>query len=209
MPLVSGKRICFELRLPASCRRLVPKADLAELLRKLPGEEVQDLLRLRRTGGVLDAGVNVLGIFTEDHDVDLLRVLHRRRNSFVPTNRPQADKQVQHLPQRNVQGADAAAHGRGQRPFDADVVFAERLDRIVRQPAVEFLEALLAGVDLHPGDLPVAAVGLVHGSVQHAHARAPDVATGAVTFDEWNDGIVGHDEPKVLSRDRCASCGRC
>ena len=46
------------------------------------------------------------------------------------------------------------------------------------------------------------------GRVEHAHAGAPDVRTGAVAFDERNDRVVRHDELTVLARDRRTACGR-
>ena len=49
---------------------------------------------------------------------------------------PQADVEVEHLAQRDVERADAAADGRGQRAFDADEIFLERLDGVIRQPVV-------------------------------------------------------------------------
>ena len=57
-----------------------------------------------------------------------------------PLHRAQADVEIEHLAQRDVERADAAADRRGQRAFDADEIFLERLDRVVRQPVVEFLE---------------------------------------------------------------------
>ena len=169
-------------------------------------EEVEHLLRFGRAGGVLDAGVDVFGVLAEDHHVDLLRMLHRRRHALEPAHRAQADVQVEHLPQRDVQRADAAADRRGQRALDADEVLAERLDRLVRQPVVELLEALLAGVDFHPRDLPLAAVGLLDGGVEHADAGAPDVRAGAVAFDERDDRIVRHDELVRCVRRRWRRC---
>ena len=134
-------------------------------------------------------------------------MLDRRRHASVPADRPQADEQIEHLAQRDVQRSDAAADRRRQRPLDADVVLAERLDGLVRQPVVELLEALLAGVDFHPRDLLLAAVRLVDGGIEHAHARAPDVGTGAVAFDERDDRIVGHDELSVLTGNRVCRVG--
>ena len=90
-------------------------------------------------------------------------------------------------------------------PLMPTQVLAERLDRFVRQPAVRLLEALLAGVDFHPGDLLLAAVRLLDRRVEHAHAGAPDVGAGAVAFDERDDRIVGHDELAVPPRDRCSA----
>ena len=112
----------FELLLPFRAGLFGAEADLLELLRELLGEEVEHLLRLRRAGGVFDAGVDVLGVLAEDHHVHLLRMLHRRRHAREIAHRPQADVQIEHLPQRDVQRADAAADRRRQRALDADEV---------------------------------------------------------------------------------------
>jgi hypothetical protein len=74
-------------------------------------------------------------------------------------HRAQADVEVEHLAQRDVERADAAADRRGQRALDADEIFLERLDRVVRQPVVELGLGRLAGEDLEPGDFLLAAVG--------------------------------------------------
>ena len=53
----------------------------ATLLAQLAREELDELRGLRRALGQLDAGVHVLGVLAEDHDVHLLRVRHRRRRA--------------------------------------------------------------------------------------------------------------------------------
>ena len=73
----------------------------------------------RVPAGVFDAGVNVFGVLAEDHHVHFLRMLHRRGDAGEILHRPQANVEVEHLPQRDVQRADAAADRRGQRAFDA------------------------------------------------------------------------------------------
>src|SRR2546427_4858048 len=122
----------FRSPLPGLAGLLAPEADFLELLGKLLRPEVEDLLRLRRPGRVLDAGVDVLGVLPEDHHVDLLGPLHRARHPLEPADRAEADEQVEHLPQRDVEGADAATDGSGQRALDADQVRAEGFDRLVR-----------------------------------------------------------------------------
>src|SRR5439155_11759403 len=183
----------FELLLPHSSRLGRAKPNLFELLRKFPGEEIQDLLRLRRARGIFDAGVNVFGVLAEDHHVDFLRVFDRRRHAVVPANRSQAHKQVEHLPQRNIERPNAAADRRGQRPFDPNEIPTERIDGGIRQPVVELFETLFARVDFHLGSLSRAVVRFVYCGVEHADARSPDVGTGSVALDEWNDWMVGHD----------------
>ena len=137
----------------------------------------------------LDAGVDVLRVLAEDHHVDLLRVLDRGGHALEPAHRAQAYVEVEHLPQRDVERADAPADRRRQRALDRDEVFAAGRDGLLGQPAVEQLVRLLAGIDLHPVDLALAAVGLGDGGIHDAHRGAPDVRPGAVAFDEGDDRI--------------------
>ena len=132
-----GRADAFELLLPALRGVLRAEADLLELLGEFCCEEVEDLLRLGRAAGVLDAGVDVLGVLAEDHHVHLLRVLHRRGHAGEVAHRAEADVEVEHLPQGDVERADAAADGRGQRALDADEVLLERVDGVVGEPVVE------------------------------------------------------------------------
>ena len=81
-------------------------------------------------------------------------MLHRRGHAGEILHRPQADVEIEHLAQRDVERADAAADRRGERAFDADEIFLERLDGVVGQPVVELVLGGLAGEDLEPGDPP-------------------------------------------------------
>ena len=126
---------CFSHLAAAS---LVPKRIFLNSLGKFLRQEIEDLLRFRRSAGVFDAGVNVLGVLAEDDHVHLFRMLHGRRDAGEILHGAQADVEIEHLAQRDVERADAAADGRGERAFDADEIFLERLDGVVRQPVVEF-----------------------------------------------------------------------
>ena len=141
-------------RLDADARR-AREADV--LHAHLVLQERDHLLRLGRFGGPLDAGVDVLGVLAEDHHVDLLGPLHRRRNALEVAHRAQADVEVEHLADGDVERPDAAADRRGQRALDADEVGLERFQRLVGQPGVEQLLGLAARVHLGPGDLLLAA----------------------------------------------------
>ena len=170
------------------------EADLLEFLGKVLRQKIQDLLAFGRSTGVFNAGVNILRILPEDDHVHLFGMFHRRRHAVEPLHRAQADIKVQHLAQGDIEGADAAANGRGERPFDADEVFFEGLDGVIRQPVVESLETLLAGENFEPGDLAPAAVSFLHGGVEHAHAGRPDVRARPVAANERDDGVVRHIE---------------
>src|SRR5437773_479331 len=130
----------LELRLPGPAGALTADTNLAEIFGEFLLEEVEHLLRFGRPGGILDAGVDVLDVLPEDHHVDFFRVPDRRGNTPIPANRAQADEQIKQLPQGDVQRSDAAADRCRERPFDADKVFAERVDGFVGQPAVRLLE---------------------------------------------------------------------
>src|SRR5262249_55601333 len=90
--------------------------------------------------------------------------------------------------------------------LDADDELLERRDRVLWQPVLEAVEGLLAGGDLHPGDPPAAAVGLLDGGVEDRLAGPPDVGAGAVALDERDDGMLGNLELPVRVADRVA-CG--
>ncbi len=184
----------LELLLPLLAPLGGPEADLAEFFREFFGEEVEYLLRLRRACCVFDTRVDVFRILAEDHHIDLLRMLDRRRNALEPPDRSETNEQVEHLPQRDVQRSDAAADRRRQWSLDANEVGAKRFNRFVRKPVIELLETLFAGVDFLPGDCALATVGFPDSCIEHTHARAPDVGAGAVAFDERNDRIVRDDE---------------
>ena len=178
----------------------VRKTDLRVLLRKILLEQLQELLAIGRARFEFDAGVDVLGVLAEDGHVDFFRSLDRRWDPFEPSHRPQAHVQVEQLPQRHVERADAAADGSGERAFDGHEVVAARRDGLIREPGVVRLVGLLAGEDLHPMNLALAAIGLVHGGVENPHARAPDVAPGTVALDERDDRLVRHVQLSVRDR---------
>src|SRR5438552_4728437 len=185
----------------------VREADLVDL--HLALEELDHFLGLGRPLLPLDAGVDVLGVLPEDHHVDLVRPLHRRGHALEVLHRAQADVEVEHLAHGHVQGAEALAHRRGERALEGDEVLADHVDRLLGQQvgravgAVDGLR-LLAGVYLHPRDLLLAARGLLHRGVEHADGSAPDVGPGPVTFDERDDGMIGHSQLAVLDGDLVA-----
>ena len=84
-------------------------------------------LRFSSVGLELDADVDVLGVFTEDHHVDLCRVSVPVKARPEPAHRA-TDVEIEHLPQRDVQRTDAAADRRRQRTLDRYEVLAARGD---------------------------------------------------------------------------------
>ena len=75
-------------------------------------------------------------------------------------DRPHAGVQVEALPHRDVERADAAADRRAQRALDRDDEVAQRLQGFIGKPLAVEPVGLVAAVDLHPGDAAPVAVGL-------------------------------------------------
>ena len=97
------------------------------------------------------------------------------------------------LAQGHVEGADTAAHRGGQGTLDGDHELLHRLQGLIGQPGVAIVDPgrLLTGIDLHPGDLALAAIGLLDRGVDHFHHHRRYIDTDAVAFDVGNDGVVG------------------
>src|ERR1017187_1684074 len=140
----------------------------------------------------LDTGVDVFGVLAEDDDVHALGVLHRRRHALVILHGANAAVKVENLPQGDVERADAAAHGSGQRAFDGDAKLANGVDGVIGEPGVEFGFGFLSGEDLIPGDSALAFVGFLDRGIEDAQGGLPNVAAGAIAFNERNDRIVGN-----------------
>ena len=175
------------------------ETDFLEVLWKFLCDEIQDFLRFGRAGGVFDSRVNVLGVFAEDDHVHLLRVLHRRGDALKVLDWPQADVEIEHLAQSDVERANAAADWRGEWTFDADQIFLERLDCVIRQPVIEFVLGRFARKHFEPRNLALAPIGLLHRRIEHTDAGGPDVRPGAVTANERENGIVRHLELAILN----------
>ena len=119
-------------------------------------------------------------------------MLHRRGRARVILHRAHAGVEIEHLAQSDVQRADASAHGRRERPFDGDAKFAQGVDGVVGKPGVELGHGLFAGEHFVPHDAALAAVGFLHRRIEDADRGLPDVAAGAIAFDEGNERVVGY-----------------
>ena len=200
-----GRETLVACHLPEVGGRLgSAETNLGKLFGEFLGDEVQDFLGFRSSGGVFDAGVNVFGVLAEDDHVHLLRSLNRAGHAGKILHRTQTHIQVEHLAQRHIQRADASTHRGRQRTLNAHQELTESLDGVVRQPVVEALEALLSGEDFHPGNLALATIGLGHGRIHHPHRGGPDIRAGTVTPDKGNNGLVGNVELAVLDADLAA-----
>ncbi len=177
-----------------------------DFLREL-GESIRqhrpELLRVVAPLFKLDAGVNVFGVFAEDHHVHQVGTFHGRFHAAEVAHGPQAHIKIEFLPERDVQRTDAAADGRRERSLDAHKILTEGREGGFGQPATRLLKCFFAGQHFLPRDGTRAAVRFGDCGIKYAHTGAPDVGAGAVTFNKRNDGIVGNVERVV----RAGNCG--
>src|SRR5690606_896038 len=129
-------------------------------LRELVREKIEELSSLGAPTRPLDAGVDVFGVLAEDHHVHEARFLHGRGDAAEPAHGANAGVQVELLPERDIQGAEAAADRRGERTLDRHEMMIYGGYGVVGEPGVDDLLGLLAGEHLEPRDLPLPAVRL-------------------------------------------------
>jgi len=133
------------------------------------------LHRLGLTLFVLDTGVQVFGVLTDDHKVD---VLEPRADPFVGLARAHLGVEVERLPQANVDRAKAAADRRRDRPFDCDSGAPDRVEGLLRQWIAAELVHHIGPRLLH---VPVE---LDARRLEDAARRLAQLRTGAVARDE-------------------------
>ena len=168
------------------------KAYLGKAVGEVLLQESAEGLGLRLAVLELDAGVDVLGVLTEDDHVDGLGVLDRGRHAVEVAYGPQADVEVEELPDGDVQAADTTPDRRRQRPFDADQVLLEGVEGGLGQPLASLLEGLLTGEDFAPLDAAPVAVGLADGTIDDVDGGTPDVRARAIALDVGDNGMVAH-----------------
>ncbi len=139
-----------------------------------------------------DADVHVFRIFAEDDDVHALGMLHGRGHSGIVLHGTDATVEIEDLAQGDVEGADAASDGGGQRAFDGDAKLADGADGVVGKPVVETGFGFLAGEDFVPGYGTLAVVGFFDGGIENANGGFPDIAASAVAFNERDDRVIGN-----------------
>ena len=145
-------------------------------LRLDPGDQLPHLLRSLL---VLDPGVEVLGVLPDDDQVD---VLEARAHAGIGLARADLGIEVEALAQPDVDGAEAAADGRRDRPLQRDASLADRVEDVRRQRiAAVLLHHVRAGLAHVPVELGA-------GRLENATRRLGQLRARAVAGDE-NDPV--------------------
>src|SRR5215472_9450613 len=91
-------------------------------------EEFDDLFGFGRVSRPFDARIDVLGVFTEDYDVEFLGMPYRAWHSREIADRTQTNVEIEELAQSHIERSNSPADRRGQRTLDADQKLLERID---------------------------------------------------------------------------------
>ena len=121
--LVDGRDLA-----PAVGDRVVER-EPGDPLGRRAGDDL-DALRGVAADHVLDAGVQVLGVLADDHEVD---VLVARVEPLHRAGRAQVGVQVERLAERDVDAPEALADRRRDRSLERDLVAPDRLEDVVRE----------------------------------------------------------------------------
>src|ERR1700739_1894913 len=114
----------------------------------------------------------------------------RGGNSFEIADWAFTGVKIENLAQRHVQRTNSTADRRGKRTLDGHAEVSDGFDGVIGQPFLVGVEGFFAGKDFIPGDFAFAAIGMFDRRVKNTARSFPDVAAGAVTLDERNDGVV-------------------
>ena len=94
------------------------------------------------------------------------------------SDRAQAGVEIQLLPQRYIERADALAHRRRQRALDTDEVLPKGLQCIFRKPLVKLIKSFLAGKYFKPDQLLRTTIRLLDSGIENPLRPSMNGITG-------------------------------
>src|SRR5690606_18873158 len=162
-------------------------------------EELDDLFCFRTAGFPLDPRINIFRVFAEDDHVHIAGFLHRTGHALEPAYRALAYVEIQFLTQGNVQRANAAANGGGQWALDGNHEVAHGVQGFLGQPGILIINGggFFAGVNFHPCNLALAAIGFLDGCIHYLDHDRTDINTNAIALDEGDDRVVRYSKRHV------------
>jgi hypothetical protein len=178
-------------------------------------------------------GIDVLGVLAEDDEVHLVGVLVGGGDAFEVANRTDAGVQIEMLTEADVDRPEPRAHAvvlaalvtgarmvllvgaveadvrlfadRGcKRALDCDLQMADSFDRLVGELRAVVVQALEAGEQGAPGDLPGTRVGVGDRAVDDLLHDGSDVEADAVSSQVSDDRMVTDDQTAVPDLNKIA-----
>ena len=167
---------------------------------KLVLQDLNQLVRFRRSCLILHARIDVFRVLAENHHVGFFRLLHRAWNAGEVAHWAQAQVKIELLTKRHVQRPNSTANWRGQWPFDSDFVLFKRFKCLVWQPFISAIgrHRFFATVDFHPRDRARTTVGLLDRGVDHFNHGWGNIDTDTVAFNKGDDRVIGNVQRAIL-----------
>ena len=151
-----------------------------DLLRLKPVERLDHARGGLRSGLVLDARVEVLGVLAHDDEID---VVVARADACVRLARPETRVELELVAERDVHRAEAGADRRRDRPLQRHAVRLHRGERLLGERCAR----LLHHVDARLADVPVEVDAR---RLEDASGRLGELRPGPVAGDEGD--AMGH-----------------
>ena len=82
----------------------------------------------------LNSRIDIFGVFPEDNHVYLFRMFHGAWSPGKIPDWPDAGVEVEPLPEQNIDAPNSPSNRSGEWPLDTDLIFPNRLDRLLRSP---------------------------------------------------------------------------
>ena len=155
-------------------------------------QEVDDFLGVVGLSLPFDTGIDVFGVFTEDHHIGFRWVFQWRRHASEIAHRAHALIQVEFLTQCHVQRTDTAADWGGHWAFDRHGIFFQCVKCFFWQPFISTVDAggFFTSIHFHPMNFLLATIGFRNSSINHIFHHRSDIDTNTIAFDERNNRIV-------------------
>mmetsp|Transcript_2626 Transcript_2626/g.5103 ORF Transcript_2626/g.5103 Transcript_2626/m.5103 type:complete len:225 (-) Transcript_2626:127-801(-) len=138
----------------------------------------------------LYTSVDILGVLTENSDVNILGTANGRGNAMEPAHRAKAYVEVELLAKSYVKRPKATTDRGGEWALDSHKVFAVSFKGLLRKPASSLAESLFSGQDLKPLHLALAAICLFHCSVKNLDTRSPNIRANTIAFNKRDNGLI-------------------
>ncbi|EHM52809.1 hypothetical protein HMPREF9080_02114 [Cardiobacterium valvarum F0432] len=178
-----------------------------EVRAEFAAQEVGEFAVFFAAGGVFNAGIDVFGVFAVDDHVHFFRAQHRRGDAGVVAHRADAGVEVECLAQADVERAETAADGRGERPFDGDAQLAQGVAGAVRVVGAVLGEGVFAQRQFDPVDAADIAVAAGDSNVPDAARGLHDFRADAVAADAADARLGGNVPLAVVVADGFAGGG--
>src|SRR3990172_2383662 len=126
-------------------------------------------------------------------------MFQRTRCSWNIFDRSDAGIKIKPLSQKNIEASNPLPYGCGQRPFNANLMLPNRLDRLLRSPFFLQLKGLHPCIDFEPMNFSLAPITFHYSGIEDPNRCLPDIGPHPIPLNIRNDGLIRHDKYSIRS----------